>query len=559
MNKIHQFSQLERAEIRKDLQNQEFDILIIGGGITGAGIALDAASRGLSVALVEKQDFGAGTSSRSTKLVHGGLRYLENFEFKLVHEVGKEREIVHKNAPHLVIPTKMLLPIVKNGSLGKFTTSIGLLVYDFLAGVKKNEKRRMLSKAQTLNKEPLLNKKILKGSALYYEYKTDDARLVIETMKKATSYGAKALNYCPFKAFIYNDKKLAGIKTFDLLDSKDFEIKAKTVINATGPWVDQIRSSDAAVKGKRLHITKGIHIVIDRKKLPINNAIYFDVHDGRMIFAIPKKNKIYIGTTDTNYKGNFENPEITKDDVRYLLDATKNLFPGMNISIDDIESSWAGLRPLIHEDGKSPSEMSRKDEIFFAPSGLISIAGGKLTGYRKMAERIVDIVLKQLRSSDGRPFVKCKTENIPLSGGDFKFYPEILKLVDYADSKYDEVKQTGISIQQFKNLFYRYGTNLDTIINKAFVIFNEVKDAELAFLKAEIWYSIQFEMTSNLVDFFLRRTEMLYFEPRKVDQLKQIVFDEFKTYFTWNKEMVEKHIEELSLELKRITQFIPTV
>lgn len=555
MNKTHQFSQLKRDEIRKDLQSNEFDILIIGGGITGAGIALDAASRGLSVALVEKQDFGAGTSSRSTKLVHGGLRYLENLEFKLVHEVGKEREIVHKNAPHLVIPTKMLLPIVKNGSLGKFTTSIGLLVYDFLAGVKKNEKRRMLSKAQTLNKEPLLNKEILKGSALYYEYKTDDARLVIETMKKATSYGALALNYCPFKAFIYNDKKLAGIKAFDLLDSKDFEIKAKTVINATGPWVDQIRSNDATVKGKRLHITKGIHIVIDRKKLPINNAIYFDVQDGRMIFAIPKKNKIYIGTTDTNYKGNFENPEITKDDVRYLIDATKNLFPGIDVTINDIESSWAGLRPLIHEDGKLPSEMSRKDEIFYAASGLISIAGGKLTGYRKMAERIVDIVLKQLHNAEGKTFVKCKTEEIPLSGADFKFYPEILKLVDYADSKYDEVKQTGISIQQFKNLFYRYGTNLDTIINKAFVIFNEVKDAELAFLKAEIWYSINHEMTSNLVDFFLRRTEMLYFEPKKVDQLKQFVFDEFNTYFAWNKEMKDKQIEELNTELKRITQF----
>jgi glycerol-3-phosphate dehydrogenase len=549
------FSQLERTNIREELQTKEFDVLIIGGGITGAGIALDAVLRGLKVALIEKQDFGAGTSSRSTKLVHGGLRYLENLEFKLVHEVGKERETVHKNAPHLVIPTKMLLPIVKNGSLGKFTTSIGLLVYDFLAGVKKSEKRIMLSKKQTLNREPIINPDILKGGALYYEYKTDDARLVIETLKKANSLGAVAASYCPFKEFLYKDEKVCGVKAYDLLDSKAFEIKAKVVINATGPWVDRIRTNDGEIKGKRLHITKGIHIVVDKKKLPINNAIYFDVEDGRMIFAIPKKNKVYIGTTDTDYTGNYENPEITKDDVSYLLSAANKLFPSITLDISDIESSWSGLRPLIHTDGKSPSEMSRKDEIFYSTTGLISIAGGKLTGYRKMAERIVDIVLKKLSKSDGYKYVKCTTENVPLSGADFKFYPEIFKIVDYADSKFDEIKQTGISKATFQNMFYRYGTNIDAIINQAFTFYNQDKDAELAFLKAEVWYSINHEMTSNLVDFFLRRTEMLFFESQKVEQIAQIVFNEFISYFSWNKEILKKQYDELHVELKRIKQF----
>lgn len=555
MNSVLRFSQLDRTKISNEIEKNECDVLIIGGGITGAGIALDAVTRGLKTVLIEKQDFGAGTSSRSTKLVHGGLRYLENLEFRLVREVGKERAIVHKNAPHLVIPTKMLLPIVKNGSLGRFTTSIGLYIYDMLAGVRKTERKKILSKEQTLLVEPKLKQEQLKGSALYYEYKTDDARLVVEAMKKASSYGVQALNYCVFKEFVYKNKKIVGIKAFDFIENKSIEIRAKTVINASGPWVDQIRLSDNEIKGKKLHITKGIHIVVNQKRLPINNGIYFDVGDGRMIFAIPKKSKVYIGTTDTNYNGEFENPAITQKDIDYLLHATNNMFSNVNLTANDIISSWAGLRPLIHEEGKRPSEMSRKDEIFISSSGLISIAGGKLTGYRKMAERIVDIVVKKHAKKYGLPVLSCKTENIALSGGDFKFYPDIFNIVDYADSKYDEIKQLGISNEVFKKLFYRYGTNIDLIINKAYLYYNEERDSELAILKAEVWYSTHYEMTYTLIDFFIRRTEMLYFEPQKAEQFCNNVLIELAAYFNWNEKTQKKQIENFKEEMNRIKTF----
>ena len=544
MNNNSIFSQLNRKETVNKFQNDNYDLLIIGGGITGAGIALDASSRGLKTALIEKQDFAAGTSSRSTKLVHGGLRYLESLEFGLVREVGTEREIVHKNAPHLVIPTKMLLPLIKKGSLNRFTSAIGLTMYDFLAKVKKSERRKILSKAKTLDIEPLLKKDILKGGVLYYEYKTNDSRLVIETLKKAATYGNLALNYCSFKNFIYKNNNISGAVAYDLIENKEFEINAKIVINATGPWVDNVRQKDHKIEGKRLHITKGIHIVIPSKKLPINNAIYFDVGDGRMIFTIPKNNKAYIGTTDTDYEGNFENPKITKDDVSYLLRATNNLFNIKPLNINDIESSWVGLRPLIHKEGQAPSEMSRKDEVFISDSGLLSIAGGKLTGYRKMAEKIVDIAVKKLKKTENLTFLKCKTKTIPLSGGDLGFYPEILKIRDYADTKYDEVKRLGISFESFLQLFYKYGTNVNIIVNKAFEIFSTIRDPELAFFKAEIWYSVHYEMLYFPEDFFIRRTEMIFFEHEKSKQLLRSVLTELSEYFKWNQKIIDLYEQQ---------------
>jgi glycerol-3-phosphate dehydrogenase len=392
---MRQFSYFNRDNIVSDLASTNFDVLIIGGGITGAGIALDAASRGMKVALIEKNDFASGTSSKSTKLIHGGLRYLKQFDFWLVKEVGTERAIVHKLAPHLVIPEKMILPLIDGGTYGSWLTSIGLKVYDILASVEGEDQRKMLDKKETLEKEPLLPEKGLNGAGYYAEYRTDDARLTIEILKTALEYNAKTLNYVEATEFLCKNNRLVGARVKDSISNNSFDIKAKYIVNATGPWVDDLRQVNNSKIGKRLHLTKGVHLVVSHKKLPVKQSIYFDVPDGRMMFAIPRGNVTYFGTTDTNYQTDKNNVETNLVDATYLISAVNNIFPDINLTLNDIESSWAGLRPLIHEEGKSASELSRKDEIFVSDTELISIAGGKLTGYRKMAERIVDLVVKK--------------------------------------------------------------------------------------------------------------------------------------------------------------------
>ncbi len=549
------FSSKNRAKHIQKLTEKELDLLIIGGGITGAGIALDASSRSISTGLLEMQDFASGTSSRSTKLVHGGLRYLEHLELGLVREVGREREIVHTNAAHIVLPEKMILPIIEDGNLGEFTTSIALYVYDYLAGVKKEENRQMLSKKEVLKKIPLLESDLIKSGALYYEYKTDDSRLTIEVLKKAVEFGAIPLNYAKVSSFIYKDKKICGVSFVDKKTGEEYKVFAKNIVNATGPWVDKLRKKDKSLKGKRIHHTKGIHIVIEKEKFPLNHAIYFDTGDKRMMFAIPRQDIVYVGTTDTDYNENLKNPSITKKDVEYLLKNVNRIAPSVKLKFEDVLSAWSGLRPLIHEEGKDPSELSRKDEVFKSKTGLISIAGGKLTGYRVMARNVARAVAKRLEEQEGKKYIRCQTKNMRLSGGEFPFYPEAYRITEYADMKFDEAKQTGISVKDFKILFYRYGMNIDFIMNKAYDYYNENKDTKQSWLKAEIWYCINYESTTSIADFFIRRTGMIFFFITDIYPIIDFVADFMEEQIGWSSEIKQKYIEEFKEDLKRATIF----
>lgn len=556
---IKLFSSKNRAEIIKNLPNERYDLIVIGGGITGAGIALDAASRGIKTLLIEKRDFAEGTSSRSTKLVHGGLRYLEHLELGLVREVGREREIVHTNAAHIVLPEKMILPITEDGSLGEFTTSLALYVYDFLAGVKKEEHRKMLSRDEVTEKIPLIDSPMLKSGALYYEYKTDDSRLTIEVLKKAIEYEAMALNYCRADSFLYENDKLVGLNAIDEFTGEKKQLFAKNIINATGPWADFLRKQDKSLKGKRIRHSKGVHIVVEKERFPLNHAMYFDTGDNRMVFAIPRGQIVYIGTTDTDYEGELENPEVHREDVEYLLKAVNRISSELtdDLQFKDVKSAWAGLRPLIHEEGKAPSELSRKDEVFVSDSGLISITGGKLTGYRIMAKSVVKIVMNRLVKNEGKDKVKCQTKNMRLAGGEFPFYPDAMKLVEYADKKYDEAKQTGISVADFKNLFYRYGMNIDKITDKAYDFYNEKKNTRKAWLKAEIWYGVNYESVVKLSDFFIRRTGMIFFEIDKIAELADDASLILKDFLNKSEEKRLQELAELQLEINRATNFKP--
>lgn len=522
------FSALNRISFLQQMASANLDLLIIGGGITGAGIALDAALRGWKVGLLEKSDFASGTSSRSTKLIHGGLRYLKQFEFRLVHETGTERAVLHKISPHLVRPEDMLLPIVEGGSLGKMTTGIALWVYDKLAGVEENEEFKMLSKAETEEAEPLFRKDILNGGALYTEYRTDDARLTLEIMKTAIQKGALAANYSEVIDFVYENEKASGVKVKCSLSGEEFLIPAKVIVNAAGPWVDNLREKDKSLKGKKLHLTKGVHLVIDYNKLPLRQSVYFDVLDGRMMFCVPRGKKIYIGTTDTNYeiKKEKENPHITKDDVKYLLVAVNQMFPSAKITENDIESSWAGLRPLIHEEGKSPSELSRKDEIFTSPSGLISIAGGKLTGYRKMAERIVDLVGEKLNKTE-----KCTTDSQLLMGADYVSEMPIFIFIQKMYAKFGKLTPT---MQHIVYLNALYGTQITQILTTALAHFEAGMSSEEAQLAGEISHCLENEMTTTISDFFIRRTGKLYFDRTSILPILDFTLQQFATYFQWN-------------------------
>ncbi len=517
------FSSLERKRYLHEMASREMDLLVIGGGITGAGIALDSSVRGLDVGLIEMQDFAMGTSSRSTKLIHGGLRYLKQGEIKLVQEVGREREILYRNAPHIVIPEWMLLPIIKGGTYGKWMTSFGLWVYDHLAKVRKNERRVMLNKEETLNKEPLLREDILIGSGYYVEYRTDDARLTIEVLKTAFHYGATMVNYAKADRFIYKEGKVVGVHVEDVAEGETYELYAKKVVNATGPWVDTIREMDHSKKGKFLHLTKGVHLVVDQSRFPLQQAVYFDIPDGRMMFAIPRDGKTYIGTTDTNYNGPLEDPDVTEEDISYILNGTNQMFPSLKLIREDVESFWAGLRPLIHESGKSPSELSRKDEIFVSESDLISIAGGKLTGYRKMAERVVDLVCLKLEQESQKSFPQSTTDKIKISGGNTAGYNHLEKgdSIKDDDSEFaafknkwvTEGESLGISSEVSCKLVNRYGSNVVKVFNKIMQNKDRAKEFNIdECLFGELVYGIEEEMVRTADDFLTRRTGNRFFD-----------------------------------------------
>lgn len=544
------FSAKNRTSIINEMSTSSFDIIVIGGGITGAGIALDASSRGMKVALIEMQDFSAGTSSRSTKLIHGGLRYLKQFEFKLVAEVGKERAIVHQNAPHLTKPEHLLLPIVRDGSLTKFTARLGMTIYEWLAGVKKEEKHRVLNKEETIAAEPLLRRDNLLGGILFYEYRTDDARLTIEVMKEAVNKGTLAINYMKAVSFIYNDGKLIGVKANDQFTNKTTDLFSKYVVNASGPWVDEIDDLDQPQNQHKLHITKGIHIVVNGQKLPLKQSSYFDTYDKRMIFVIPREEKTYIGTTDTFYSGDIANPQITNEDVSYLLKCVNDIFPTIHLTPADVESSWAGLRPLIQKPGKGPSEISRKDEIFESSSGLITISGGKLTGYRKMAQRIVDLIGKKFKSTEGKNIPSCSTEKIALSGGKVG---GAAQFTDFVKNKLVQAHELGLTTSEAELLINRYGSNIDTLFNIIEKLKKQEQNPLPLLIRAQLHYCIDHEMCLSPSDFFIRRTGALYFDIETVKKWETPLFLYMKDILNWDEQLTlkfDKELQKASQEIK---------
>ena len=473
-------------------KNQIFDLIIIGGGITGAGILLDACSRGKKCLLIEKNDYASGTSSKSTKLIHGGLRYLKNLEFKIVSDVGKERNIAFQNAPHLVRPEKMLIPLYRDKGFKKWQLSIALKIYDLLAKVRKIDRRKMLSKDETTATEPKINTHNLIGGGLYAEYRTDDARLTTSIIKTATKYNGNSLNYMEVEKIEKKDH--FKISCIDHVFNQKITFQCKHVINATGPWADQTRLLEKEKFQSKIRLSKGIHIVVPKAVLPLQHAVYYHLEDERMCFAIPRGKTTYIGTTDDDYKGNKDNINITKEEVSYLINGVNANFPKQRIQNSDIISSWAGLRPLIEEEGKASTEISRKDEIFISSTGMITIAGGKLTGYRLMAKRAVDLIFSKKT---------CKTQNISIDGN---FQTEFRSYHDFKQYLCSHYK-----INDFKAdyLIQNYGLNSKSILD-------DYNGSKQKLICCELKYCLEKEGVFNLLDFFIRRTGQMYFDPTSI-------------------------------------------
>lgn len=405
----------------------------------------------------------------------------------------------------------------------------------------------MLSADETIAREPLIKKDGLLGGGVYVEYRTDDARLTIEVMKAAVANGALAMNHLKVVGIEANNVAFSTVTVEDQLTGEQFQIRAKKVVNAAGPWVDEVRKLDGELDNKHLILSKGVHLVFDADDFPLQQAIYFDTEkDGRMIFAIPRDGKAYVGTTDTFYEGDPADLKVTKEDRQYIMDAIHYMFPQLQLTEDKIESAWAGVRPLIHEEGKGPSEISRKDEIWQSESGLITIAGGKLTGYRKMAEKIVDLVVKQLNDEYQLKYGKSITKNLPISGGETsgsKFFES------FVEKRTMKGQELGLTEEQSHYLAKFYGTNVD----KVFDYIKQAKGNLPPIVYGQLYYAINEESACTPSDFFVRRTGALLFNIHLVRQYKQLVIDEMSDYLNWTAEEKQQHTDQLEHELQDVT------
>jgi glycerol-3-phosphate dehydrogenase len=406
-----------RASLR-DLGAGGFDLLVIGGGITGAGIAREAALRGLSTALVDARDFGEGTSSRSSRLIHGGLRYLEQGRLGLVREALRERRILLHLAPHLVRPLPFVFPVFRGDRVPRWKLALGLLLYDLLAAGGNVRRHRTLGKRALLEAEPLIRERGLTGGAMYFDAQCDDARLVVATVRAAAAAGARVANHMRVSGLIPTVAGVRGAYIKDRLSGEEGEVRARLIVNATGPWADELRRLEDPLAVPMLRPTKGVHVVVPRQRVGNRHGVIFTSPvDGRVMFILPWGEWTYIGTTDTDTTEAPEALSVDEKDMVYLLRSANALYPAARLSPVDVVATWAGLRPLLAADPGAPaSSVSREHRIVRGPRGVFTILGGKLTTWRAMAVEMTDLLVKELGHYRKVPKKRSATE--PLPGGE---------------------------------------------------------------------------------------------------------------------------------------------
>jgi glycerol-3-phosphate dehydrogenase len=537
-----------------NLQKTEYDIFIIGAGITGAGVAREAAMRGLKVAIVDMQDFAGGTSSRSSKLGHGGIRYLAHGDIDLVKEALHERNWMRAHIPHLIRPIPFLFVELEGGKYKKRDIKGASKLYDFLSDndseFKNYKQFQMLSPEEIIKLEPEYTRQGLKGGAVYYDTNLDDARLTLETVKEAVIRGADAVNYCKVTGYLKDNGRIVGVKCTDLEGKIDFTVKTRLVVNATGIWTDHLLDSyPEEIPKPLIRPTKGVHLQYRRNNIKNKNAaIVHSKQDGRSFFVLPRdKDFTIIGTTDTDFKGDLASPFCTKEDADYLIESTQYYFPNAKIGYENILSTYAGIRPLVMQKSKSESEVSRKHIIFFSDDGLLTITGGKLTEWRAMAEDLFSHILEK------KLFPSAKREP------NFSKQPFIIGL-----SKNDwleNLKDSKITLDDdvANHIYQQYGKGAIIILEliKEESSLSERILTENNFIKAEIVYTLRYELTPHLIDVFCRRTEMaLWIDHKKVSKAANVVADIIQKEYSWDNETKNKEIAQYLTYVKKTVDFI---
>jgi glycerol-3-phosphate dehydrogenase len=538
------------------MAHEPVDVLVIGGGITGAAIARDAALRGFRTALVEKGDFGSGTSSVSSRLIHGGLRYLEQHDLHLVLEASRERRVLLQVAPHLVHPLPFLFPVYRGARVPAWKLRCGLWLYDLLAAFRNVRLHRWLGRKATLRFEPGLRERDLKAAGLYYDAQTDDARLVLATMRSAAQAGALVANYAEAVSLLKPDGLVRGATVRDLLGEGTLVVRALVVVNACGPWVDAVRRLDAPDADPLLRLTKGAHVAVPRQRLGNTHAITLTSPiDGRVMFVLPwaDSDQSYIGTTDTDEDVSPDEVRATAEDVIYLLRSANAFFPQARLSPNDVVATWAGLRALLRLDGNlAPSQVSREHRIVESASGLLTIAGGKLTTHRVMAQELVDRVAVRLRALDGRPRApRPPTDRLPLPGGETADLEGLIKAA----------VERGASDATARHLVGTYGSEAAAVLNRV--------DKERALggrivagrpeLWAEVIHAVEREMAVRLSDVLVRRLHLFYKTRDQAVPASSAVADRLAAALGWDKARRAEELADYLRLVKRSRAFAKEV
>ncbi len=508
------FSAEGRAVHWSALDGETFDLLVVGGGITGVATAHDAACRGLSVALAEAGDFARGTSSRSSRLIHGGLRYLETLDLGLVSEALAERGRLLRLAPHLVHPLAFLFPVYRDDEVGPLKLWAGMWLYDVLALFRNIELHRMLGRGATLRQEPELRRDGLRAGALYYDAQVDDARLTLAVARAAHEAGARTVSHAEVVEFLRDvSGTIAGARLRDGRSGEEKEVRARAVLSAAGPWTDQVRRLADPGVSPRLRPTKGVHIVLPRARVRNREAIIFrSALDGRVMFVLPWGDLAYVGTTDTDLGSVPDEPRASPEDIAYLLQSANALLPDVRLSTEDVVSTWAGVRPLLAPEGEvglSESQTSREHDVWRDPSGLVCIAGGKLTTYRVMAKDAADYVAGLLRREHGIESGQCFTEHLPLPGAPEEDWEPFRSRVRA------RAKKLRLSTATADHLARAYGTGaLDLLgaIEREPALGEPILPS-LRYVRAEIPYAVREEMPLSLEDLLQRRLHLFYEAP----------------------------------------------
>ncbi len=538
------FSFQTRAAALDAMAAEPMDVLIIGGGITGAGIARDAALRGLRVALVDKSDVAGGTSSRSSRLIHGGLRYLEHGDLRLVFEASRERRILLRIAPHLVRPLPFLFPAYRGARVPPWKLRAGLWLYDLLAAFRNVHAHRWLGAKRVRALEPGLRDKDLAGAGLYYDAQTDDARLALATLRSAATAGALIASYTEVLALAKPDGRVAGASVRDVLTGRRLELRARVVVNATGPWVDAVRRLDEPAATPLLRLSKGAHVAVPRARIGNTHAVTLTSPlDGRVMFVLPWGDVSYIGTTETEETVPPERARTTGDDAVYLLRSANAFFPRARLAPHDVVSTWAGLRPLLAPDrSRSAGAVSREHRIVESASGLITIAGGKLTTYRVMGRDVMDRVASRLRKLDGRrPARAPATDELPLPGGETA---DLDVLVSSTVAR-------GVGEPTAQHLVASYGTESAAVLNlvdRQRGLGKPILEGRPE-IRAEVVHAVQREMAMRLADVLIRRTHLFHQTRGQAVTATTVVADLMAPLLGWD---AARRAEEIELYLKEV-------